>query len=326
MFTTPVVQPIFNLLMLIYALLPGHNFGVAIIVFTIIARFAFYPLLKKQLRHTKSIKELQPELKKIKEETKGNKQLETTMVMELYKEREVKPMAFLGLMVVQVAIFLALFSGLNRVVNNPQEIYNFSYPAIQNMPVIKEIHDDPSKFDNTLFGGVDLGRAAFTRSGGFYFPAFLLALGSAIIMFYQVRQTSPSDPDARKLKHILKDASKGVEADSSEMNAAMARNISTVMPFFIFVISIGFPAALGLYWFVGNLVGYLQQSYLLKKDEFALTHLAKAEVLSKKPLSSPKKETRDTKKPKTLTTKSGVKVTTYTERDQKAASKKRKKR
>jgi YidC/Oxa1 family membrane protein insertase len=63
MFTTFIVQPIFNILTLIYALLPGHNFGVAIILFTILARFALYPMVKKQLRHTKAMRELQPEIK-----------------------------------------------------------------------------------------------------------------------------------------------------------------------------------------------------------------------------------------------------------------------
>ena len=53
MFTTLVVQPIFNLFALIYALLPGHNFGLAIIIFTIIVRLLMWPLVKRQLRQTK---------------------------------------------------------------------------------------------------------------------------------------------------------------------------------------------------------------------------------------------------------------------------------
>ena len=60
MFTTFIVQPIFNLLVLIYALLPGHNFGLAIIIFTIIIRLLMWPLVKKQLHHAKAIRELGP--------------------------------------------------------------------------------------------------------------------------------------------------------------------------------------------------------------------------------------------------------------------------
>ncbi|HMT56139.1 MAG TPA: membrane protein insertase YidC, partial [Candidatus Saccharibacteria bacterium] len=142
MFTTLIVQPIFNILSLLYAVIPGHDFGVAIILFTIITRFALYPLLKKQLKNTKAMRELQPELKKIKEAAKGNKQQESIMMMELYKEKEIKPLSQIGLMIVQVAVFIALFSGLNRVVKNPQQIVDFSYPTVQNTAWMKEVKED----------------------------------------------------------------------------------------------------------------------------------------------------------------------------------------
>lgn len=304
MFTDFIVQPIFNLLTLIYALLPGHNFGVAIIVFTIVVRLAMYPLLKKQLRHTKAMRELQPEIKKIKEKTKGNKQQESLLMMELYKEREIKPLSFIGLMIVQVVIFLALFQGLSRVVNDPYEIYNFSYEPIQNMSSMQELNADITIFDNTLLGVIDLSRPAIGPEG-FYFAAFLLVLGSSVIQFFQIKQTMPSDKEARKLRDILKDANKsGKQADSAEVNAAMSRNMSYILPVFIFVVTVGFPAALSLYWFVSGLIAYLQQSYLLKQDEYALTGPT-AEVVSKKPLKD-----------------GGVKITRLTEKEAKATPKK----
>lgn len=299
MFTTFIVQPIFNVLTLIYALIPGHNFGIAIILFTVVVRLVMYPLLKKQLRHTKAMRELQPEIKKIKEKTKGNKQQESLLTMELYKEREIKPLSFIGLMVIQVIIFLALFQGLSRVVNDPNEVFNFSYPAVQNLSAMQELNADISIFDNTLLGVVDLSRAAVSADG-FYFAAFLLVLGSSIIQFFQIRQTMPSPKDARKLRQILKDANNGKQADSTEINAAMSRNMSYILPVFIFVVTIGFPAALSLYWFVSGLIAYLQQSYLLRKEEYALLGPS-AEVVSKKPL---KKD-------------SGVKITRLTEKEAK---------
>ena len=74
MFETLVVQPIFNLLALIYAVVPGNDFGVAVIIFTVIIRALLWPLLKKQLHQTRLMRELQPEIKKIKQKTKGDKQ------------------------------------------------------------------------------------------------------------------------------------------------------------------------------------------------------------------------------------------------------------
>lgn len=66
LFEVVIVKPIFNLLVLIYGILPGHNFGLSIILFTIIVRLLMWPLVKKQLHQAKAMRSLQPELKRIK--------------------------------------------------------------------------------------------------------------------------------------------------------------------------------------------------------------------------------------------------------------------
>ena len=293
MFTTLIVQPIFNVLSAIYALIPGHDFGIAIILFTVIARIALYPMLKKQLKNTKAMRELQPELKKIKEATKGDRQQEQVLMMELYKEKEIKPLSQIGLMILQIIVFLALFSGLKGVVNNPQQIVDFSYPVVQNTSWMKEVSADISKFDERFLGTIDLNRPAVKADQPLYLPALLLVLGSAIVQFLQIKQTMPQDKNGRKLKDILKDANEGKQADSSEINAVMGKNLAYFMPVLIFVLTIGFPAALSLYWFVGGLIAYGQQRQLLQQDEYMITH-ASAVVVRKKSLKP-----EPTEKPKT---------------------------
>ena len=71
MFTALIVKPLFNLLVLVLAIIPGHNFGLALIVFTILFRLALWPLVKKQLHQAKKMRKLQPELKKIKKLANG---------------------------------------------------------------------------------------------------------------------------------------------------------------------------------------------------------------------------------------------------------------
>jgi YidC/Oxa1 family membrane protein insertase len=283
MFTTLIVQPIFNVLSLIYALIPSHDFGMAIILFAIVTRFALFPMQKKQLRHTKAMRELQPELKKIKEAAKGNRQQESIMMMELYKEKEIKPLSQIGLAIIQAVLFIAMFSGLNRVLADPQEMVNFSYGFVQNTAWMQAIAADITKFQQDFFGIIDLSRAAIESGKSLYWPAVLLVLGSAVIQFFQIKQTLPNDKNARKLRHILKEANTGKQADSSEINAAMMKNFVYIMPVMIFVLTIGFPAALALYWFAGGLVSYLFQSYLLKQDEFMMQE-ASGVVVTKKSL------------------------------------------
>lgn len=278
MFTTLIVQPLFNLLVAIYAIIPGHNFGLAIIIFTVLVRWAMLPLLKKQLRNTLAMRSLQPELKRIKKAAAGNKQTESMMVMELYKERGINPFGAIGLLIVQLPLFIALYSGLQRIVKDPNSILNFSYSWLQDLPWMKTLAADISKFDNTLFGLVDLGRTAVEKAGGVYWAAMIVVAGSALVQWLQIRQTMPHDPEARKLRHILRDAKTGEQPDTSEVNAAMGRNMSFFMPIFIFMITVGIAAAMSLYWLVSGLVAYIQQAYLLKQDEYQLEAIANSKT------------------------------------------------
>jgi YidC/Oxa1 family membrane protein insertase len=106
-FNALVARPVLNLLIIIIALLPGHNLGVAIIIFTVIVRLSLYPLLKKQLHHAIAMRKLQPEIKKLKKVAGGDKQKEMQLLTELYKEREIKPFASIGILLVQLPILLA---------------------------------------------------------------------------------------------------------------------------------------------------------------------------------------------------------------------------
>jgi YidC/Oxa1 family membrane protein insertase len=267
MFTTLIVQPIFNLLALIYALLPGHNFGLAIILFTIVIRLLLWPLVRKQLHNAKAMRTIQPELKRIKKETKGDRQRESMLVMELYKERGVNPFSSIGILLLQLPILIGLYVGLQRVIKDPNEIISFAYGPLQNLAWLKQLAADISRFDMTLLGFVDLKRAAIGQGGGIYWPAMALVFGSAVTQYYQSKQLMPDDKDARKLRHILRDAGKGNQADSSEVNAAVSRSTRYFIPVLIFFFTINLASALALYWFVSGLVAMLQQKYILGQDE-----------------------------------------------------------
>ncbi|HZP55175.1 MAG TPA: YidC/Oxa1 family membrane protein insertase [Candidatus Saccharimonadales bacterium] len=276
MFTTIIVQPIFNLLALIYALLPGHNFGLAIILFTILIRLLMWPLVKKQIHHARALRELQPEIKKIKAEAAGDKRKEQMLTMELYKEKEINPLSSLVIVVIQAIILIGLYSGLNRIIKNPQQIISFSYPALHHLAWMQTLAHDIHQFDDSLFGFIDLHKSAVSSSG-VYWPAMVLVLGSAAAQFYQGRQLMPKTADSRSLRQILREAGKGKSADQQEVNAAVGRSTMFILPVFVFIISINFAAALPLYWLTGSLVAIWQQDRILKED------VAEAEFVADKP-------------------------------------------
>ena len=308
MFQTLIVQPIFNLLVLIYALLPGHNFGLALIIFTIIVRLLMWPLVKKQLHHAKAMRKLQPELKRIKKEAAGDRQKESMMVMELYKEREVSPFGSLGVLVIQLVILIGLYSGLQRVIKDPQAIIDFAYPFLQDMSWLQSLAQNIGQFDATFLGFVDLTRAA-VGDGGIYWPAMIIVIGSAVTQYFQSVQLMPTEKDSRSLRQILKDAGSGKQADQTEVNAAVGRSTRYFIPALILVFTISLPSALGLYWFVSGLVAYLQQSRILKQDETELEAMADKPLPKKAGAHQPSKitisgEVVSDSKPKTKKVKS----------------------
>lgn len=278
MFTTIIVQPIFNLLVLIYALLPGHNFGLAIILFTIVIRILLWPLVKKQLHQAKAMRELQPEIKRVKKDAKGDRQKESLMLMELYKERGINPFGSIGILIPQFIILIGLYSGLNRVVHHSDAIVSFAYPSLQHLGWMQHIAHNIHAFDQTLFGAVDLTRSA-TGASGIYWPAMIIVLGSAIMQYYQSKQLMPTDKNARTLRQILKSAGDGKQADQSEVNAAVGRSTRFLLPVMIFLVTVNLPAALGLYWLTGGVVAYIQQARVLNRDEAEMEAIADASTL-----------------------------------------------
>jgi YidC/Oxa1 family membrane protein insertase len=308
MFTTLIVQPIFNLLVLVYALLPGHNFGLALIIFTIIIRLLLWPLVRKQLHHAKIMRDMQPEIKRIKKATKGDRQKESQMLMELYKERGINPIGTFPILIIQFIVLIGLYSGLNKVIHDPNAIISFAYPALQNLSWMKELSHNIHLFDETLFGVVDLSKAAL-NAGGVYWPAMLIVTGSAVAQYFQAKQLMPQSDDQRGLRDILKSAGSGEQADQSEVNAAVGRSTRFLLPGMIFLFTVNLPSALSLYWLTGGIVAYIQQAYILRQDEEEMEEIAdkpgkkvkdipEAEIVEAKPKAraKPKKAKRRSRK------------------------------
>lgn len=299
-----VVQPIFNLLVLIYGLLPGHNFGLAIIIFTIIVRLLMWPLIKKQLHQVKVMRKIQPELKRIKKEAAGDRQKETLMMMELYKERGINPFGTIGVLLLQIPILIGLYVGLQKVVQDPSKIETLAYPVLQHLPWIEYIAEHIKEFDITLFGVVDLTQRALSADGAIYWPAMLIVIGSAVAQYYQSKQLAPDAKDARKLRDILREAKDGKQADQSEVNASVGRSMRFLLPVMIFVFTINIPSALALYWLTSGIVALIQQSIVLREDseemEASVANTSTAQVIEG--------EVVETKKPKASRRRKGSKV------------------
>ncbi len=298
LFITFVEQPVFNLLQIIYALIPGHDLGLAIIIFTVIIRMMLWPLVKRQLHQAKAMRKLQPKLKEIKKASGGDRQKEARLQMELYKEHGVKPFATIGTLIIQIPIFIALYQSVNKLIKDPNILFTFSYDWVRDLSWIQTLSQDISKFDHTLFGFVDLSAKAF-GTNGVYVPALIVAILAAVMQYYQSKLMMLDNKDARKLSQILRDAAEGKQADQSEVSASVRRMMMYFLPFITFMFAVSVPSALSLYLLTSSAVGYLQQAYVLKQDEEEMHELAvEAEEKDNKAPSKTKKAKKSSAKKK----------------------------
>lgn len=270
-FNVLIVQPIFNALLLIYAVV--GDFGLSIIIFTILVRLALWPLIKKQLHQTKLMRKVQPELKKIKARTKGNKQLEAQLMMEMYKERGIKPFSSIGVLLLQLPIFIGIYQVIIIITQHKDQIESHLYEFTKQLPDINAIIVNPEEFNETLLGVINLTETAI-GGGTIHVPLVILALIAALFQYIQTKQIMPDSGSQKKLRDILKDASAGKEADQSDISAAMSSKMATFMPLLLLAFALFLPGAVVLYYAASSIVAVIQQYFVLRQDEEEMEILA----------------------------------------------------
>lgn len=283
MFETIILKPIFNALLLLYSLIPGGDFGIAIILFTIIIRTVLYPLVRSQLRQTKRMRKMQPELAKIKKAAKGNKQIEAMQQMELYKKYGIKPFRSILVLIIQLPIYIGLYQVIRIISLHRDQVATLTYDVLEKIGPIQKIIEEPNSFNHTMLGFIDLTKVAVSNTG-IDITLVVLAVISAVTQYIMTKQTMPTGKSTKKFRDIMKEATEGKEPNQTEMNAVMMNNMMKFMPIMMFFIMMSLPGALALYYTASNLVAVGQQHYLLTKDQEDLE-----EIASIAPTSSSKK-------------------------------------
>jgi len=272
-FETFVVQPIFNLLVGLYSVIPGGDFGIALVIFTIFIRFALWPLVVRQLHQTKAMRKLQPELARIKKASKGNRQLESAQMLDLYKKHDVKPFRSILILLIQLPIFIALFQVIQIFTIHRDQIGEFTYNFLENIAPIKALIEHPEQFNEKLLGVVDLTAHAIGGPGGFNIFLFILAILAAVTQYIISKQTSPTT-ETRRFRDVMAEAAEGKQADQAELNAVMMGKMIKILPFFMFFIMLSLPGALALYYATSNIFAAIQQHYILKRDADEMDKIA----------------------------------------------------
>ena len=270
-FDVVIVQPIFNLLMLIYSLIP--DFGVSIIIFTILVRLLLWPLVKKQLHHTKAMRKMQPELAKINKQYAKNPQMRNLAMMELYKKHNISVFGPIGILLIQFPILIAMYRVVQIFASNRADLGKYVYGAVKNLPVANNLVNNPDQFNQNFLGIFDLTQHAISKNS-VVIGLLVLAVLAAVLQYLTAKQLSPNSDSKRRLRDILSEAGSGKEADQSEVNAVVSRKMMKFMPVMVFLIIIYLPGALAMYMTTANAVGYLQNLIILRKDSSEMEDIA----------------------------------------------------
>src|SRR3989344_6051203 len=141
LFQTIIHQPILNLLIWLYNVIPGRDIGLAII-----AKIVLYPFTAAQIRQQRALQELQPKIDEVRARLKDDKEAQAKELMELYKREKVNPAASCLPLLVQMPVFIGLFNVLRDGLASHG--LNLLYPFVAH----------PGTINQMLFGVVDLSK------------------------------------------------------------------------------------------------------------------------------------------------------------------------
>jgi YidC/Oxa1 family membrane protein insertase len=230
-FHTVFYNPIYNALVAIVAVIPGSDVGIAVILVTVIIRLILLPFSISAARTQRAMKILEPKLKELKEQHKGNKEKEALETLALYKEAKVNPFASILTVFVQIPVLLALY-------------WVFYYDPLSTINVARLYSFTPVPHNVSLeFLGI------ISVAG----KSIVLAVFAGLSQFLQAHMAlsgtmKPSDE-------------KGMQ---NSFQRVMGMQLKYVFPFIIGTISYTTSGAVALYFITTNLAGALQEWHVRK--------------------------------------------------------------
>ena len=248
---TLLYQPLVNALIFLYGVL-FHNFGLAIMVLTLAIRALLVPLTLPSMRAAQKIKELAPELEKLKKKYGSDKQKMAQAQMELYRQHGANPAAGCLPQIIQLIILIALYQAFIGVLQtNGNEVISklngVLYPSLK----LAE-----GTVINTHFWYLDLAKPDVFRLPGLAFPLpGLFLILAALTQFLSSKMMMPA------VNRLKKEAEK-TETKKDDFASNMQSQMLYLFPLMTTFIGFTFPSGLVLYWFIFSLSTLVQQYYI----------------------------------------------------------------
>lgn len=213
--------------MLLVDALPGHSVGFAIIILTLCVKIALFPLTKKGSNAQRKMKELEPEIKRLREQHKENKQKLAEHTMALYQRHGVTPFSGCLPMLVQIPIVIGLYWVFSRGLK------------VIDTSILYEFVQNPETLDMHFL--------VFDLAG----KSLVLAVLAGISQYFQT--------DLTLGKQVVSEKKGENSSFQDDLAKSMQIQMRYVLPVMISFIAFSTSAAVALYWATSNILGIVQE-------------------------------------------------------------------
>lgn len=265
-----------------------QNYGLAIILFSVLLKLIMLPLTIKQQTSLKKNNKVQEEIKKVQLKYKNNPELMNKEVMEIYKREKVSPFSGCLTSILQIFIFISVFYLVskpltfmkkvdNSVINQYQQEITESNQSSNYMEIrIIELksQDDDRVYLNMNFLGLDLSKVPMQnwKDPKVFIVPVLYIITTFINIKISTNMTSgkKKKEENKEVEVVDKDKKEETQEDQLESMQQMTKSMNYMMPIMSIAIALIAPLGLSLYWFVSNTLQLVERfaiDFFIKKED-----------------------------------------------------------
>jgi YidC/Oxa1 family membrane protein insertase len=237
-FETVIYQPLYNGLVFLAYFMPWSDIGFAVIALTLIVKFALFPLMHTTTKSQVKMREIEPELNKIKEEHKDNKEEQAKKLIELYNTHGINPATGCVSLLIQLPVIIGLYWVFKDIQFDPTVVSEIvgngvrAAGAFLNETLLYPFTPRPEYLHTEFLGFIDMtGKSIF------------LAVLAGMSQFFQMKLSMPDEKPTLQNTGSLKD----------DLMQNMKFQMRYVFPVFVVFFAYSISSAIALYWVVSNL-------------------------------------------------------------------------
>lgn len=236
-FSTIVYKPLYNLLAFTVGVAPGHSVFIAVVGVTVLVKTILLPFAHKSAKTQKSLRKIEPEIKKLKEKHKDNQEAQAVAVMNLYKEHGINPFSGCILVFIQIPIIFGLYyvflKGFHTGAFDPTLLYSF-------IPLPSAV--------NFFAWTLDLRE-----------KSIILAGLAALSQYIQMALALPPLADVE-----------GEKSFSNEFKKSLNTQTRYILPVIIGFVSLNLPGIVPLYWLTSNTFSIIHEWWVRREGKALL--------------------------------------------------------